>query len=178
MWGLIEMILAVWGAFFLIALGSFIYIYNRLISMRNQVKKYWSIADLLLKQWHEELRKINYICNKDIQYERSVLQDVENVTIQAEIALASGNVTDINQSERAIKNSLLNFMAVVENYPDVKTNPSFVQLQQLLSDLERKIYESSEQYNQSANHYNVKIQKFPTIIIARQFMFNPADRLE
>jgi len=174
MWVLIA-IIAAWGVFFLLSVGYFIYVYNRLVSVRNQVKKDWSIVDALLKQRHEELKKINPICEQDIQYERNVLQDVENATMQAENACASDNMLEINQSERAIKNSLLNLIAVVENYPNLKESPSFLQLQQQLSDLENKIYESSEQYNQSVNGYNVKIQKFPTIIIARQFAFNPME---
>lgn len=174
MWILIA-IFAAWGAFFLAAVGYFIYVYNRLISIRNQVKKYWSTVDTFLRQRHEELKKISPICEQDIQYERNVLQDVANATMQAENACTSDNMQEINQSERAIRNSLLNLMAVVENYPSLKESPSFLQLQQQLSDLDKKIYESSEQYNQSVNRYNVKIQKFPTIIIARQFAFNPME---
>ena len=172
MWAFIA-IFAACGVFFLLSVGYFIYVYNRLVIIRNQVKKDWLTVDALLKQRNEELKKINPICEQDIQYERNVLQDVENATMQSENACASDNMLDINQSERAIKNSLLNLMAVVENYPNLKESPPFSQLQQQLSDLENKIYESSEQYNQSVNRYNIKIQKFPAIIIARQFAFTP-----
>ncbi len=174
MWVLIA-IFAAWGVFFLLSVGYFVFVYNRLVSIRNQVKKDWSMVNALLKQRHEELKKINPICEQEIQYERNVLQDVKNATMQAENACASDDMIDIKQSEHAIKNSLLNLMAVVENYPSLKESPSFLQLQQQLGNLENRIYESSEQYNQNVNRYNVKIQKFPTIIIARQFAFTPVE---
>jgi LemA protein len=139
-------------------------IYNSLVRLRNNIDKAWSNIDVLLKQRHDELPKLIETCKGYMQYEQKTLQAVT----EARTAFLKANtVTEKAQADTVVTGALKSLFAVAENYPDLKANSSFTQLQGRISDLEEKIADRREFFNDDVNTYNIRIQQLPDVFIAR-----------
>ena len=171
-------VLAVIVILLVLFIGYFISLYNSLVRLKNNVKKAWSNISVLLKQRHDELPKLIDACKAYMQHEKSVLENITNARTQAQKAHESGKISDINKAESLVGKSLMNFMAVAENYPDLKANTSFQQFQQRISSLEDQIADRRELYNQTANSFNTAIQQFPAVLIASKMSFTAVDLLK
>jgi LemA protein len=157
----------------LIALGVILLLlarYNSLIQLKNDIDKAWANIDVLLKQRHDELPKLIDTCKGYMQYEQKTLQAI----VEARNAYQKATtVADKAQADTALSGALKTLFAVAENYPDLKANNSFLQLQGRITDLEEKIADRREFYNDSVNSYNIRIQQFPDMIIAQMMGFRP-----
>ena len=171
-------VLAVIAILIVLLIGFIISLYNMLVRVKNNVKKAWSNISVLLKQRHDELPKLIDACKAYMQHEKTVLENITNARVQAKQAHESGKISDINKAESAVGKSLMNFMAVAENYPDLKANTSFQQFQKRISDLEDQIADRRELYNQTANNYNIAIQQFPAVLLASTMSFTAVDLLK
>jgi len=171
-------ILAIIVVLIVIFIGYIISLYNSLVRVKNNVKKAWSNISVLLKQRHDELPKLIDACKAYMQHEKSVLENITQARADAQKARESGNIADVNKAESAVGRSLMNLMAVAENYPDLKANASFQQLQQRISSIEDQIADRRELYNQTANNYNIAIQQFPAVILAGMMSFDSVDLLK
>jgi LemA protein len=139
-------------------------IYNSLVRLRNNIDKAWSNIDVLLKQRHDELPKLIETCKGYMQYEQKTLQAVT----EARTAFLKANtVTEKAQADTVVTGALKSLFAVAENYPDLKANSSFTQPQGRISDLEEKIADRREFFNDDVNTYNIRIQQLPDVFIAR-----------
>lgn len=150
-----------------------ILIFNLLVALKNSVLKNWSNIDVLLKQRYSEIPKLIETCKQYMQFEQETLQ---KVVIARQTAVKAREATDINtlnHAESDLQRALLRLFALAENYPDLKTNHSFLQLQGRISDLETSISDRREFYNDSVNANNIRIQQFPDIIVAKLFNFKP-----
>lgn len=153
-------------------------LYNQLISLKNAVLKNWSNIDVLLKQRNTELTKLLQTCKEYMQYEQSTLEKIVQTRGSLTAATDSNDLAALGQAETALRTHLHRLFALAENYPDLKTNTVFLELQQRISDLESSISDRRELYNESVNYNNVAIAQFPTVIIARAFHFKSCDLLE
>lgn len=157
----------------LIAIGvilRFVTRYNSLIRLKNDIDKSWANIEVLLKQRHDELPKLIDTCKGYMQYEQKTLQAI------VEARNAYQNVTtvaDKAQAEGALSGALKNLFALAENYPDLKANNSFLQLEGRITDLEEKIADRREFYNDCVNSYNIRIQQLPDMIVAQMLRFQP-----
>ena len=172
-----------WTSYFYLGLGIFllmyiIIIFNALIILKNNVKKAWANIDVLLKQRHDELPKLIETCKKYMQYERSTLEQITNARSLAMQAREKGDVAMLGKAEGVLRGVLGNLFALAENYPDLKTNQTFLHLQSRISDLENTIADRREFYNESVTIYNIRIQQIPDVIVARLFGFGPKVTLE
>ena len=151
---------------FLAAAGIFIYfitIYNSLVRLRNDIDKAWSNIDVLLKQRHDELPKLIETCKGYMQYEQQTLQRI----VEARTAyLKASTVPEKAQADSMLGGALKTLFAVAEKYPDLKANNSFLQLQGRITDLEEKIADRREFFNDDVNTYNIRIQQLPDVFIA------------
>lgn len=151
----------------LVALGLFLYfvtLYNSLVRLRNDIDKAWSNIDVLLKQRHDELPKLIETCKGYMQFEQKTLQQVT----EARTAYAKANsVTEKAQADNLASGALKTLFAVAENYPALKANTNFMQLQGRISELEEKIADRREFFNDDVNTYNIRIQQFPELFVAR-----------
>jgi LemA protein len=151
---------------FLIVTGFILYfitIYNSLVRLKNNINKAWSNIDVLLKQRHDELPKLVETCKGYMQYEKETLQRV----IDARNAFAQAStVGQKADADNRITAALKSLFALSESYPDLKANNNFVQLQTRISELEERIADRREFYNDDVNTYNIRIRELPDVFIA------------
>ncbi len=151
----------------LAVLGVFIYfitIYNSLVRLRNDIDKAWSNIDVLLKQRHDELPKLIETCKGYMQYEQQTLQ----LIVEARTAfMKATTVTEKAQADTQVSGALKTLFAVAEKYPDLKANNNFMQLQGRITELEEKIADRREFFNDDVNTYNIRIQQLPDVFVAR-----------
>lgn len=168
----------IFGAVIIVAVVYTIYIYNSLVSLKHAVAKAWSNIDVLLKQRHDELPKLVEVCKQYMQYEQETLEKVIQARSAVMSARSNTDVAALGQAETQLRMGLGNLFALAENYPDLKANESFQQLQARISQLENSIADRREVYNESVNANNVRIEQFPDVIIARMFNFKDFQLLE
>ncbi|MGD9390817.1 MAG: LemA family protein [Thioalkalispiraceae bacterium] len=155
-----------------------IMIYNNLVSLKHAVSKAWSNIDVLLKQRHDELPKLVDVCKQYMQYEQETLEKVVQARSEVMSARSKSDVAALGQAETHLRMGLGNLFALAENYPELKADSSFQQLQTRISQLENSIADRREVYNESVNNNNVRIEQFPDVIVARMFNFRDFELLE
>lgn len=151
--------------------------YNSLVAIRNNVEKAWANIDVLLKQRNEELPKLIDTCKAYMTHESQTLEKVMQARMGVDRALNAHEVKGLSQAESNLAESLGGLYAVAENYPDLKANQTFLNLQQRITGLENQIADRREFYNDSVNVNNVRVAQFPDLIVARLFNFSSADML-
>ena len=142
----------------------FITIYNSLVRLKNDIDKAWANIDVLLKQRHDELPKLIETCKGYMQYEQETLQKV----VQARNSFSQAStVGQKAQADNMISAALKSLFALSESYPDLKTNNNFMQLQNRITELEEKIADRREFFNDDVNTYNIRIQELPDVFVAK-----------
>ena len=154
------------------AVMYFVTIYNGLIIVSRNVDKSWSNIDVLLKQRHDEIPKLVKVCEGYMQYERETL---EKITQARTACINAGSVADVSQAEGQLNGLLKTLFAVAENYPDLKANSNFTQLQGRVSYLEGQIADRRELFNESVNAYNIRIAQLPDVLVANMLNLRPRD---
>ena len=144
--------------------GLLISVYNRLVMLRHGVDKAFANIDVLLKQRVDELPELVKVVKASVEYERETLMQLTALrTAFLNRTDSEGKVALANQMEGALKS----LFAVAENYPELRANRSFIQLQRRISALEDQIADRREFFNESVTLYNVGINEFPNLILAR-----------
>src|SRR3984957_7067672 len=144
-------------AFFLFLAGAFIYaviLYNELVRLRNENDRAWANVDVLLKQRHDEIPTLVETEKGYMQHEQQTLRAV------TQARAASMNAPSIGQKATAdlqMTGALLILFAVAENYPQLKANENFLKLQNRISELEERIADRREFFNDDVNTYNTRI---------------------
>ncbi|MEK7747359.1 MAG: LemA family protein [Elusimicrobiota bacterium] len=138
-------------------------IYNGLVVVKNNILKAWANIDVLLKQRHDEIPKLIKTCEAYMKFEKDTLSRVIELRTQAQGATGVGERAG---REAALSIGLQRLFAVAENYPDLKSQASFQQLQGRISELENQIADRREFYNESVNSYNIRIQSMPDLFVA------------
>jgi len=150
----------------LFVVGIIVYlitIYNSLVRLKNDIDKAWANIDVLLKQRHDELPKLIETCKGYMQYEQKTFQ---LITEARTAFLKASSVGEKAQADNLISGALKSLFAVAENYPELKANNNFMQLQKRISELEEKIADRREFFNDDVNTYNIRIQQLPDVFIA------------
>ena len=153
-------------------------IYNSLVALRERVKQCWANIDVLLKQRHDELPKLIETCKQYMQYEQETLDKVMRARAAVFTASAGGNVAAVGVAEQQLRGDIGRLFAVAENYPQLKTDESFRQLQTRITSLEEAIADRRELYNDQVNINNTRIDQFPDVLIARRYGFSAKPLLE
>jgi len=155
--------------------GAILYVvavYNGLIVVSRNIDKAWANIDVLLKQRHDEIPKLIKVCEGYMKYERETL---EKITAARTACIQAKTVGESTQAEGSLAQSLRTLFAVAENYPDLKANQNFTQLQQRVSYLESQIADRREFYNDSVNTYNIRINEIPDLFVARMLNLQPRE---
>ncbi|MFQ5606520.1 MAG: LemA family protein [Candidatus Zixiibacteriota bacterium] len=158
------------GGALLVALVFFFIIYNGLVTLKNNVARAWSNIDILLKQRFDELPKLVAVCERYMKHEKETL---EGVTRARAMVSQAGAGADSSHAQNMISDALKSLFAVVENYPELKADRTFAQLQGRISALENEIADRREYYNDSVNLYNIGIEKLPDVFVARMLNYRP-----
>ena len=140
-------------------------VYNTLVRLSNNIDKAWSNIDVILKQRHDELPKLVDVCNSYMKHERETL---ESVTAARSAYARSTSVDEKAKAENQITKALGKLFAVAEQYPDLKANQDFLNVQQRISALESTIADRREFYNDSVNVYNIRIEQIPAVWVAQR----------
>src|SRR3989338_301460 len=162
----IGLTMVIWSAiilFLLIVFGYFIGIYNSFIRLKNDIVKSWANIDVLLKQRADELPKLIASVKGYMKHERGLL---EGITHARTAFLNAKTLPAKAKADNIISRTLKTLFAVAENYPNLKANENFIQLQGRISGLENEIADRREFYNDSVNTYNIKTESFHDRFIA------------
>lgn len=143
-----------------------IYIYNRLISLRNRVDESYSQIDVLLTKRADLIPNLVETVKGYAKHEKSVL---ENVTASRASLLSAKDPGDKFKASEMISSALKSLFAVVENYPDLKADSNFRDLQSQLSQIETEIAQTRMFYNQKVRDYNILQETFPANLFAQTF---------
>lgn len=165
-------------AVLVLLLVYFIGMYNSLVALREQIKQAWANIDVLLKQRHDELPKLVETCRQYMQYEQETLEKVMKARSAVLQARAADNVTSLGNAEQQLRSGLGQLFALAENYPQLKADESFRQLQARITSLEEGIADRRELYNEQVQINNTRIDQFPDSIIARHYGFVAKSLLE
>ena len=160
-------ILLIAFAFFLL-----IYIYNKLIKLFQRVKEAESDIEVQLKRRADLIPNLVETVKGYASHEKEVF---EKVTQARSALLSAKNIKEEIEANNMLTSALKTLFAVAENYPDLKANQNFLELQKELRDAEDKIMASRRFYNAVVMEYNSFIQQFPSNIIASIFNFKPVE---
>jgi len=151
-----------------------VFMFNSLVRGRNQVKNSWAQIDVQLKRRHDLIPNLIETVKGYMKFERETLEAVTNARNLAQKAVGSG-VGAQSKAEGDLSGALSRLLAVVENYPDLKANKSFLALQEELTSTENKISFSRQFYNDSVLNFNNRIQMFPSNVVAGMFGFKQGE---
>lgn len=156
-----------------IAIGVYaVSIYNSLVRLKNDIDKAWANIDVLLKERHDELPKLIDTCKGYMQYEQKTFQLITEARSAYQKA---STVPEKAQADNMVTGALKTLFAVAENYPELKADSNFMQLQQRITELEERIADRREFFNDSVNTYNIRIQQLPDMILAGMMSLHPRD---
>jgi LemA protein len=161
--GIIILVLVVIGIWF-------IFSYNRLITLRMRANEALSDIDVQTKRRYDLIPNLVETVKGYVAHEKNVLENVTRARTEA--MNLSGNAFDREKHENALSATLKSLFAVAENYPDLKANANFLDLQRELADTENKIQASRRFYNGNVRDLNTKIEVFPSKIVANMFRFS------
>src|ERR1700686_4917341 len=160
-------------AFFLFVAGALIYLvilFNGLVRLRHANDRAWANIDVLLKQRHDEIPNLVETVKGYMQHEQQTLLAV------TQARAASMNAASIGQKAQAdamMTGALRGLFAVAENYPQLKANDNFLKLQARISELEDRIADRREFFNDDVNTYNTRIGQIPEVFVASFMELKP-----
>src|SRR5438309_1826025 len=170
-------ILGLTFALFLVVglVGWWLSLYNGLVALKNGVGRAWANIDVLLKQRHDELPKLISTCEGYMSHERGVF---DRVLKAREALMGAQGPAAKGAAEGELSGALRQLFAIAENYPDLKAQASFQQLQGRISALESQIADRREFYNESVNTYNIRIASVPDVFIAGVLRLMPHEMFQ
>jgi LemA protein len=152
-----------------LALAGPLFIYNRLIHLRNVTRESWRDIDTELQRRYD---LIPNLVNTVKGYAAHEQQTFEVVTAQRADAMATAREPDQQAlREQALGRGVTQLLAVAEAYPDLKASEQFLALQRKLADTEDRIQVARRIYNANVRAYDTLVQSFPGLLVARAFHF-------
>tara|TARA_R110002124_G_scaffold81147_1_gene214249 strand:- start:794 stop:1381 length:588 start_codon:yes stop_codon:yes gene_type:complete len=163
-----------------------VFIYNRLVSLRNQFKNGFAQIDVQLQRRHDLIPNLVESAKAYLFHERNTLTEVmeaRNNAVSAQKDAAGdpadgGKIQRLGSAENMLSKALANFYAVAENYPELKANETIQQLMEELSSTENRVSFARQAYNDGVMGYNIFREQFPNNIVAGLFAFKPSSQLE
>lgn len=150
-------------------------LYNRLVRSRNLVEEGWSGIDVQLKKRADLIPNLVQTVKGYMGHEREVLERVTELRSQAQHA---SSMEETAKTEGLLSQALGRLFALAENYPDLKANQNFIELQHALSDVENSIEMARRYYNGAVRNNNILVESFPSNIVAGTFRFHKAEYFE
>lgn len=160
-----------WWIILIIAVLLFLFIislYNKLVTSRQKVKNAWSQIDVQLQRRFDLIPNLVETVKGYMGHEEGVLTKV------TELRTSWANAKSVSEKaelDNELSGTLKTIMAVSENYPDLKANQNFSELQEELRSTENKISYSRQFYNDAVTMYNTRLETFPSNLVASVFNF-------
>src|SRR6266481_803535 len=149
-----------------------IILYNGLVRLRNDNDRAWANIDVLLKQRHDEIPNLVESVKGYMQHER---QTLESITQARAASMNAASVRQKAQADLMMTGALRGLFAVAENYPQLKANENFLKLQNRISELEERIADRREFFNDDVNTYNTRIGQLPEVFLASLMGLKPRE---
>ena len=162
----------------IVAVGLYaIVVYNGLVKSKQMVEEAWSGIDVQLKRRADLIPNVIEAVKGYAAHEKTTLEEVIELRNRAQ-GVPAGDVAGRAQAEGLLGQALGRVMAIAEAYPDLKANQGFLDLQKTLETLEGEIQMSRRYYNGAARDLNVKVDSFPSNLVARNMNFSKAAYFE
>jgi LemA protein len=160
-----------WWAIGIIAILAVVLvsIYNRLVTLRQRIKNAWAQIEVQLKRRYDLIPNLVSTVKGYAAHEKETF---ERVVQARNAAISAQGVQEQAGAENMLTGALRQLFALVENYPELKANTNFMQLQEELTNTEGKIAFSRQFYNDTVLKYNTAIQRFPAVMVAGMFGFH------
>ncbi len=162
-------ILAVVGIIVLWAITS----YNSLITLKNRFQEAWSDIETQMKRRYNLIPNLMETVKGYAKHEKETFSAVTKARTSA--MASNGTPAEQAQTENMLQSTLKSIFALSESYPELKANQNFLELQAELTDAEDKIQASRRFYNNTIQAFNVKVEQFPSNLIAKMFGFTRQD---
>lgn len=169
LWALIIMI-----AIVVVIVAFSIITYNRLIKYRNWIEESFEQISVQLKRRYDLIPNLVNTVKGFAEHESKTLEKV----VQARGQLISGTPQERIEADHEIQGALKSIFAISEAHPELKANENFLALQEELTSTENKIAYSRQLYNKTVAEYNIRREKFPTILFASMLGFQKHELLE
>jgi len=166
-------VFAVIAAIFFIPILYVILTYNTLVALRNHIRDAWGNIDTELKRRYDLIPNLVATVKGYAAHEKEIFERITE--LRTRCMSEKGNVQKQAAEENQLVDALQKMMAVVENYPQLKSDQNFLKLQQELTNTEDRIQAARRFYNGNVRDYRNKCQMFPSSIIAGAFGFEPQD---
>ncbi len=158
-----------------VLIAAFVGIYNSLVRLRNTADQSWSDIDVQLKRRHDLVPNLVETVKGYAAHERGTFEKV----VQARnAAMQASSPVDKAQAENALQTTLRSLFALAENYPELKANQNFIELQKELSNIEEQIQLSRRYYNAVVRDLNTRIESVPSNIVANMYGFKKKEFFE
>ena len=154
--GLLIVVLLFWG----------IGLYNRIVRAENECDRMWSNVDVVLQQRYDQFTSLVETIRGYAKHEKEMFDQFAEARMAAAGASKGGDIGGVMKNEALLGQMLPKIYAVAEQYPDLKANENFLQLQNEISDMENIISDRREAYNAAATNFNNLIEVFPNVIVA------------
>ncbi|MBQ2652927.1 MAG: LemA family protein [Methanobrevibacter sp.] len=156
----------------LFVVGTIIHMYNNLVNLRNRVKNSYSQIEVQLKRRNDLIPNLVETVKGYAGHEKEVF---ENVAKARSSVMNASNIDEASAADNQLTGALKSLFAVAENYPELKANSNFQQLQSELTETEDKISYSRQFYNDMVLKYNNACEQFPSSLFAKWFHFHEAE---
>ncbi len=157
----------------LVAIAVFgVILYNRLIRSRNRVSTAWSDIDVQLQRRHDLVPRLVTAVDQYAKYERATLEAVTELRAEA---MKQADVAARGEAEEKLSAGVGKLIALAENYPDLKANENFLNLQNELVETENYLQFARRYYNGAVRDFNTMIESVPSNIVAGLFKFSQRD---
>jgi len=161
-----------------------IWAYNRFVSLTQRAMEAWADIDVQLKRRYDLIPNLIESVKGYVSHERGTLESVTEARAKATaVHVDPSNITPeqiqaMAAAEGALTNSLGKLLAIAENYPDLKANQNFIELQRELTDTENKIQAARRFYNGNVRDLGIALQSFPSNLIGSMFNFKEREYFE
>ncbi|MGA1790557.1 MAG: LemA family protein [bacterium] len=152
-----------------------VFIYNKLIRLRQRVKNAWSQIDVQLKRRHDLIPNLVEVAKGYMAHERETL---ENVIKARNMAASAEGIKEKGTAENFLTSTLRSLFAVAENYPNLKADTQMLTLQEELTSTENRISFARQHYNDEVMRMNTQTEVFPSNMIANMFQFTKEEFFE
>lgn len=150
-------------------------VYNGLVRLQNEIGRAWANIDVLLKQRHDEIPNLVACVKGYMDHER---QTMEAVTQARAASVNAASIPQKAQADLLLTGALRSFFVVAEGYPQLKADQNFLALQNRISELEERIADRREFFNDGVNSYNTRIAQIPDVFLARLMKLQPREMFQ
>ena len=149
-----------------------VFIYNRLVRLRNQVRTAWADIDVQLTRRHDLVPQLVSAVGAYASHESAVLEAVTSLRARA---LEQPGPRELGEVESELEQAIGRLFALQEAYPELRASENFAKLQDDLVEVEEHLQYARRFYNGAVRDLNTRVQQFPDVLVARLFGFGPAE---